>query len=339
MADRIITFQYAKDNYDTYKKQTIPSSNECMTKNDVIAYINCDETLFSSYVSNRLIPRNKVVGILYTPTIFGPYNGGGNSQTYLPGYQEYNDIFNSSTYFNAFRLTGSGIRIGNGSQIITLSIDSRGNNFIQSLITKAKELSNWSSLTGWTLTVKISGIFYYNTNESNGVNNSVDYFLYDSSYNKISTGNINTFISETIASSYHLRYKTTILSSGFTPNRINTNNQISNHTKLDLDIDQYYKKPNDPYDTQGFENPWNPNDWAYNTEYFYFGKRQVMGGYGDYESAPSGTPNFPRPGGVNGAMNTRYYFVAHSVKIEFRATNGSTTIDIGSFNITLNDNA
>ena len=60
MADRIITFQYAKDNYDAYKKQTIPASNECMTKADVAAYLNADMSVLSSYANNQLIPRTKI---------------------------------------------------------------------------------------------------------------------------------------------------------------------------------------------------------------------------------------------------------------------------------------
>ena len=60
MADRIITFQYAKDNYDAYKKQTIPASNECMTKADVNTYLNADMSVLSSYTNNQLIPRTKI---------------------------------------------------------------------------------------------------------------------------------------------------------------------------------------------------------------------------------------------------------------------------------------
>ena len=60
MADRIITFQYARDNYDAYKKQTIPASNECMTKADVDAYLNADMSVLSSYANNQLVPRTKI---------------------------------------------------------------------------------------------------------------------------------------------------------------------------------------------------------------------------------------------------------------------------------------
>ena len=60
MADRIITFQYARDNYDAYKKQTIPASNECMTKADVAAYLNADMSVLSSYTNNQLVPITKI---------------------------------------------------------------------------------------------------------------------------------------------------------------------------------------------------------------------------------------------------------------------------------------
>ena len=64
MADRIITFQYARDNYDAYKKQTIPASNECMTKADVNTYLNADMSILSSYTNNQLVPRVKFSPIL-----------------------------------------------------------------------------------------------------------------------------------------------------------------------------------------------------------------------------------------------------------------------------------
>ena len=60
MADRIITFQYSRDNYDAYKKQTIPASNECMTKADVNTYLNADMSVLSSYTNNQLVPRVKI---------------------------------------------------------------------------------------------------------------------------------------------------------------------------------------------------------------------------------------------------------------------------------------
>ena len=64
MADRIITFQYARDNYDAYKKQTIPASNECMTKADVNTYLTADMSVLSSYTNNQLVPRVKFIPIL-----------------------------------------------------------------------------------------------------------------------------------------------------------------------------------------------------------------------------------------------------------------------------------
>ena len=69
MADRIITFQYAKDNYDAYKKQTIPASNECMTKADVNTYLNADMSVLSSYTNNQLVPRVK-----FSPILTGGFN-------------------------------------------------------------------------------------------------------------------------------------------------------------------------------------------------------------------------------------------------------------------------
>lgn len=62
MADRIITYRYAKTNYDNFKKKQIPDTLQCMTKDKVIEYIHINETLLSSYTNNRLVPHVKVVG-------------------------------------------------------------------------------------------------------------------------------------------------------------------------------------------------------------------------------------------------------------------------------------
>lgn len=64
MSNRIITFNHAKLNYDAYKKQTIPDSLECMTKSEVLNYINVDETLLSTYANNQLVPMINVVGVV-----------------------------------------------------------------------------------------------------------------------------------------------------------------------------------------------------------------------------------------------------------------------------------
>lgn len=100
MADQIITYEYAYNNFDAYKKKVIPNTKQCMTKAKVIEYINCDESLLNSYTNNRLVPRIKVVGasssnlpanLNYTytdqPTILGTnyYNATGNtSEQYSP---------------------------------------------------------------------------------------------------------------------------------------------------------------------------------------------------------------------------------------------------------------
>lgn len=64
MSNRIITFNHAKLNYDAYKKQTIPDSLECMTKSDVLNYINVDDALLSTYTNNQLVPSSNVVGVI-----------------------------------------------------------------------------------------------------------------------------------------------------------------------------------------------------------------------------------------------------------------------------------
>lgn len=101
MADenRMITFEYAKANYDAFKKQTIPNTKECMTKSEVISYINVDESPLSPYTNNQLIRRDKVVPIMdriyiYSPTILVGNVGGSNTyaQTITAKYYDFNGI-------------------------------------------------------------------------------------------------------------------------------------------------------------------------------------------------------------------------------------------------------
>ena len=109
MADRIITFQYAKDNYDAYKKQTIPASNECMTKADVNTYLNADMSILSSYTNNQLVPRVK-----FSPILTGGFNGEvsgmvlqSDSKIVVVGYFSQ---FNSVTANSIIRLNSDGTR-------------------------------------------------------------------------------------------------------------------------------------------------------------------------------------------------------------------------------------
>ena len=51
------------------KKQTIPASNECMTKADVNTYLNADMSILSSYTNNQLVPRVK-----FSPILTGGFN-------------------------------------------------------------------------------------------------------------------------------------------------------------------------------------------------------------------------------------------------------------------------
>ena len=110
MADRIITFQYAKDNYDAYKKQTIPASNECMTKADVNTYLNADMSVLSSYTNNQLIPRTKISPI----SLLGIYGTNINDivlhQSKLLIAGSFNKV-NNQTIHNLVRLNISDITI------------------------------------------------------------------------------------------------------------------------------------------------------------------------------------------------------------------------------------
>lgn len=65
MADenRMITFQYARNNWDVYKRKDIPDSLKCMTKAEINEYLSADINILSSYQDNQLIPRNKFSGV------------------------------------------------------------------------------------------------------------------------------------------------------------------------------------------------------------------------------------------------------------------------------------
>ena len=114
MADRIITFQYAKDNYDAYKKQTIPNTKECMTKADILNYINVDESLLSSYATDRLIKRDKVVGRGFlqnyyfnyiSDIIFDPSNN--DNLIAVGNFKAPNGVNNSTTGILSMTLNGT----------------------------------------------------------------------------------------------------------------------------------------------------------------------------------------------------------------------------------------
>ena len=100
MANRIITFQYARDTYDAYKKQTIPASNECMTKADVAAYLNADMSVLSSYTNNQLVPRVKISPVsVYTIELRGyEASGGDGDGTLMTVYKNGTAYLNSSCY-------------------------------------------------------------------------------------------------------------------------------------------------------------------------------------------------------------------------------------------------
>ena len=99
MADRIITFEYASDNFNDYKKKSIPSTKQCMTKSKVIEYINCDENVLINYLNNQLIPIVKVVPTMDKIYIYAPIlevgNVGGNdtyAQSTAAKFYDFNGI-------------------------------------------------------------------------------------------------------------------------------------------------------------------------------------------------------------------------------------------------------
>lgn len=62
MSDKICTFNYANTNFQSFKNsgQVIPSTNECMTKNDIVNFLNIEPNSLDNYDTNRLVPINKI---------------------------------------------------------------------------------------------------------------------------------------------------------------------------------------------------------------------------------------------------------------------------------------
>lgn len=330
--NRMITFSYAKNNYDTYKIQTIPDTLECMTKDEVKSYISVDQTLLNSLASNQLVRRDKVVGVSYnTPIVFGDKNIYTSNKESRPGYEEYNKLYYGGTQMNAFELLTNTYSFSGGSIVLS---NTYGNNFINDCITKLKSLSNFSNLEGWTIEFKITGGKMY------GNQTPLASYLFNPSMGGYE--NEGVWLPDSyFSTSFSIRYLTNILSSGFSPNSPNSSNQISGHEKLSFcgsggTVD-YYQKPNDIVGS--YFSTKAPVVSLRNSDYFYFGYRNVIGTSTTHISAPPLTPNFPQSCGFNGAMDVVYRMEAFKIKIEARTIKTSTSeiVNVGSLTFYIDD--
>ena len=62
MSDKICTFNYANENFDSYRRPDVvggPTTNECMTKADFLSIYEGDDSLLVDYQGNQLVPISK----------------------------------------------------------------------------------------------------------------------------------------------------------------------------------------------------------------------------------------------------------------------------------------
>ena len=166
MADRIITFQYARDNYDAYKKQTIPNTKKCMTKSEVLDYINVDETLLSEYPNNLLVPRINVVGgVIGIPLYFNLINDNLYSCTATINPNQILTLINNgstNTQLNNndyFYVTYKNDSLKEQQIRIIINSSIRGELLNKLTFTSSKEYVEWTGIqakSGESLTVSIT---------------------------------------------------------------------------------------------------------------------------------------------------------------------------------------
>ena len=62
MSDKICTFNYANENFDSYRRPDVVgghTTNECMTKDDFLSIYEGDDSLLVDYQGNQLVPISK----------------------------------------------------------------------------------------------------------------------------------------------------------------------------------------------------------------------------------------------------------------------------------------
>lgn len=120
MADKICTFNYANNNFQAFKKvgETIPATNECMTKTDVTNLLNIEPNSLDAYASNRLIPIPKIKAYFVPTSTYGFYGSVNKAYT-----DSSNDLIcvGSFTLFNQIAVNKWAYIANNGETLYTSS--------------------------------------------------------------------------------------------------------------------------------------------------------------------------------------------------------------------------
>ena len=94
MSDKICTFNYANENFDSYRRPDVvggPTTNECMTKDDFLSIYEGDDSLLVDYQGNQLVPISKCK------------SGYKCNESYVRTIQ-----YNSSKSINTFKINVNG---------------------------------------------------------------------------------------------------------------------------------------------------------------------------------------------------------------------------------------
>lgn len=325
---RIATFEWLYNNLYIFKKGTPPNSKKGVTKNELITNYSVNESLLSSYTSNQLIPRGKCVGVnLNIPTAFGDVSVETTNIKRVAGYIEFNRLKEAENYFNL----AANVLLVNKSNVLIKPINKNinlgnttGIGYMNVILDEIKAMTNIDNITGWELYIKIT---------------TTKDMIYDAERLKVPPSVLGTYVNLNDVYGMDLNFHYIVyVTNDYSPNYPNSGDIISHYNYLDIHTNglSIYMKPDDPYDVVGFNTYGVAFDTLHNTDYFSFGKRQVKGSSGAYTSAPNGTPNFPRPTGINGAFDCEWFQDYNEIIIEVKGVKGSTSMDLGKFTFIYN---
>lgn len=106
--NRIVTFEYALSNFESFRKQYISaplSSNECITKSELQYHYMLEPNALSTYASNQLVPRNKCISGYSCNTSFVRSLSYTSSTTYF----ELKTLISGTGYFAIFLVIQNGV--------------------------------------------------------------------------------------------------------------------------------------------------------------------------------------------------------------------------------------
>jgi hypothetical protein len=106
--NRIVTFEYALSNFESFRKQYISaplSSNECVTKSELQYHYMLEPNALSTYSSNQLVPRNKCISGYSCNTSFMRSLSYTSSTTYF----ELKTLISGTGYFAIFLAIDYGV--------------------------------------------------------------------------------------------------------------------------------------------------------------------------------------------------------------------------------------